>query len=628
MAHNFKQIHIFYKIFLFVQNIHQKFNRLLQLFHILRNYMRRKIIVMICILLMIPGSGVFAVSSHNTPKDQTMPLDDGTEYWALLVGCNIFMNRPDLELPGNDLSAEHLRDILLLSDHWQPDHIKLLTGKNASSLNILRGLRWLDKMDDEDDICLFYIASHAGPLAADFPPYDEPNGDECLTTYTSHRFYNQEHRVSFVCPWISYLYDDEINLFLNHLDAQGICAIFNTCYAGGFNDSFTERVVGRRIGQGIEATISPVPATQWMNEFATELSGSRRVVLMACEEDQLSLGPVFSYYVSEGLLGVDNAMEDEMVSAEDAFMYAAQRTKSYMVKEFEFPQNPQIYDEYPGELQLTDPEQPPNHPTFNGPTIGMSGITHTYSMSSDDPEGDTIRYYIDWGDGTEEWTPYHQSGDQVEFSHVFDSEGVYNIWFDDEDKHGVSLYEPTFIDRMVTIISDEDPIDQKQIETYQYQCFNDGPLSKEVWLAQSFTPALNVLSKVSLETIISTVNSKEIGPLHVSIRDNLTGADLTEVFTMPWQLDSNILPFVKKFKWTTFDFPDISVIPGRTYYIVCRFDSDSVGAWTYAGVDYVNDPQYHGDPYPNGKNFYSTNGGMTWHSNNRIHDFCFVTYGN
>ena len=82
---------------------------------------------------MIPGSGVFALSSRNTPKNQIISSNDGTEYWALLVGCNIFMNRPDLELPGNDLSAEHLRDILLLSDHWQPDHIKLLTGKNASS---------------------------------------------------------------------------------------------------------------------------------------------------------------------------------------------------------------------------------------------------------------------------------------------------------------------------------------------------------------------------------------------------------------------------------------------------------------------------------------------------------------
>ena len=584
--------------------------------------------ILIGILFITPGFGTYTTVLCNESPIQTPLSTDGTEYWALLVGCNIFMNRPDLELPGNDLSAEHLRNILLLSDHWQPDHIKLLTGKNASSLNILKGLRWLDKMDDEDDICVFYIASHAGPLLADFPPFDEPNGDELLTTYSTHRFYDQEQHVSFVLPWISYLYDDEINLFLNKLDAQGICVIFNTCYAGGFNDSFTEKTVGRRIEQGIEATISPAPAAQWMNEFVSELSGSRRVVLMSCEEEQLSLGPVFLYYVSEGLLGVDNTMEDEMVSAEDAFSYAAQQTTSYMVKEFEYPQNPQLYDEYDGELQLTDPEQPPNHLTFNGPTIGMSGIEHTDTISSDDPEGDTIRYYIEWGDGTEEWTPYHQSGVLVKLTHVFDSEGVYNIWFDDEDEHGVSLYEPTFIDRMVTIISDENPVDQTQIETYQYQCFNNGPLSNEVWLAQSFTPTLDVLSKVDLETIVSSVNSKELGPLHVSIRDNLTtGIDLTEVFTMPMQLDSQVIPFIQKFKWTTFDFPDISVIPNKTYYIVCRFDVDSVGAWTYAGVDYNNDPQYDGDPYPNGKGFYSMDGGNTWHNLMNIHDFCFVTYG-
>jgi hypothetical protein len=589
--------------------------------------MRKEILgILVCMLLITPVVGIYATASRNTSTNQTyVSSTDGTEYWALLVGCNEFMKRSDLALPGNDLSAEHLRDVLLLSDHWQPDHIKVLTGKNASSLNILRGLRWLDKMDDQDDVCVFYIATHAGPLANDFRPYDEPNGDECLTTYSSYRFYNQKHNVNFVIPWISYLYDDEINLFLNRLDAQGICAIFNTCYAGGFNDSFS-MVMGKGMKQDMQTT-SPVSATQWMNEFASELSGSRRVILMACEEDQLSLGCVFGYYVSEGLLGAGNASTGEEVSAEDAFSYAAPRTKSFMQKEFEFPQNPQLYDQYPGGLQLTDSEQPPTNLTCNGPINNTSGIDLIYWIGSNDPEDNKIRYYIDWGDDSEEWTQYHQSGEQVQLTHMFNSDGVYNVWFDDEDEHGVSLFEPSYIDRMVTIISDEIPIDQKQIETYQYQCFNDGPISPDVWMAQSFSPSMNVLSKVALETAISKINSNKLGPLHVSIRENLTGVDLTENYTMPMVLESQMFPYLQKIKWTTFDFPDLPVTVNKTYYIVCRFDSDSVGAWTYAGKNYNNDPNYHGDPYPNGDAFYSTDGGNTWHKLTKIHDFCFVTYG-
>ena len=584
--------------------------------------MKKLIIIILIGILIISGLGANAINNFNKNKKINYPSFEGTEYWALLVGCNEFMNRPDLDLPGNDLSAEDFRDLLLMSDHWQPDHIRVLTGSDASSINIIRGLRWLDQMDDEDDICLFYIATHAGPLGLDFPPFDEEDGDECLTTYSSHRFFDPINRVSIVIPWISYLYDDEINLLLNLLDAQGICAVFNTCYAGGFDDSSTGSYL--RVSSYDNSETS---ASLWMSKFGEDISASGRVVLMACEEDDLSLGSIFSYYLMEGLQGFGDTDGNSYCSAEESFTYALPKTKEYLSREFSFNQVPQIYDDYSGDLILTSVEMPPDHPNFIGPITGKSYTDHTFSVSSNDPEGDNIRYYVNWGDDNEGWTDYYPSGAEVILPHSWDSTGTYNVWFENEDEYGASIWEPACLDRFVVTIEDDYEVDQRLTETYEGQCYNDAPLTDMIWLAQSFIPTQNVLSKVELEAIVSLVYSEEPGPLHVSIRNNLTGEDLTSVIAMPMQIDNHMMPFIVKFKWTMFDFPDIDVIPGQKYYIVCRFESDSIGTWTYAGVGCEHDQDYDGDPYPNGEAYYSQNSGCSWKEFLNIHDFCFITYG-
>ena len=579
----------------------------------------KKIVSIICVII-LSSSMIGASALHESDSKDILKIcsssNDGTEYWALIVGCNEFINRPELNLPGNDISAKDLRDTLLKSDNWRSDHIRVLTGENATSLNIIRGLRWLDKMDDDDDVCLFYIATHAGPLNFDFPPFDEEDGDECLTTYSTHRFFDIENRVSYVIPWISYLYDDEINLLLSKLDSLGICAIFNTCYAEGFDDPASNSVNNEKFS-----------SVKWMEDFAEELRSSGRVVLMACEEDSLSLGPIFSYYIMEGLQGFGDKNDDEIVTAEEAFEYAAPKTNIYCNREFYFPQTPVIFDDYDNELILTNNELPPDNPILKGPISGESNTEHIFSIFSNDPKEDRIRYYINWGDDTETWTNTYPSGETVNLTHSWNEVGTYNIWFENEDEKGVGRYEQSLIKRKVVTITDNNLIDQYQTLTYQDQCFNDGLITQTAWVAQSFIPTQPVLSKVDLEAMILLIYSEQSGPLRVSIRSDLYGSDLTETSAMPMQINDNMLPFVPKFKWTTFDFPDIEVIPGNKYYIVCRFDYNSIGGWTYAGLNYEDDPEYQDDPYPNGEPYFSINNGQTWNIHSKINDFCFVTYG-
>jgi hypothetical protein len=101
------------------------------------------------------------------------------------------------------------------------------------------------------------------------------------------------------------------------------------------------------------------------------------------------------------------------------------------------------------------------------------------------------------------------------------------------------------------------------------------------------------------------------GDITVSIRNSLSGSDLTTL---------NILSTgISGADWVEFDIPDISVVPGDTYYIVTRTSSGDIGnsyAWAY-GI---------ATPYTDGNKWYSMNSGMSW-TPLSYYDFCFKTYG-
>ena len=127
----------------------------------------KKIVIILSLLFVLQAVGAGALFNNDEHKflfEKNELLNEDTEYWALLVGVSENMKKPwhNAENKVNEISTMDLYHQLLQSNHWQPDHIRVLTGKNASWLNIYRGLQWLDEMDDEDDICFFYIATHGG----------------------------------------------------------------------------------------------------------------------------------------------------------------------------------------------------------------------------------------------------------------------------------------------------------------------------------------------------------------------------------------------------------------------------------------------------------------------------------
>jgi hypothetical protein len=99
--------------------------------------------------------------------------------------------------------------------------------------------------------------------------------------------------------------------------------------------------------------------------------------------------------------------------------------------------------------------QPPNVPEIIGPQNGDVGVEYEYIFVSEDNDGDEIFYLIDWDDNTtSEWLGPYQSGLQVEKSHTWSEQGIYNIRAKVKDIHGA---ESDWSDSYIVVIGNHPP---------------------------------------------------------------------------------------------------------------------------------------------------------------------------
>jgi len=93
-----------------------------------------------------------------------------------------------------------------------------------------------------------------------------------------------------------------------------------------------------------------------------------------------------------------------------------------------------LVGDFEGGAQITgfaipyyDYNQPPGAPTIDGPDSGEPGIEYEYIFNSTDPDGDSVMYFIDWGDNNTEWTEFGDSGEEIILKHTWDKGGEYTI---------------------------------------------------------------------------------------------------------------------------------------------------------------------------------------------------------
>jgi hypothetical protein len=135
------------------------------------------------------------------------------------------------------------------------------------------------------------------------------------------------------------------------------------------------------------------------------------------------------------------------------------------------------------------------------------------------------------------------------------------------------------------------------------------------YITQSFIPSTDILTKIK---ILAKVGKNNIYPITLTVRKTLSGENLTSSTIIPNQYSDY------GSKYLTFDFPDINVDAGETYYILIT-------------TKMLEDDQEYDklfrilcteeESYDKGNCFISIDGGDTWEEDEYTSDIFFVTYG-
>ncbi len=135
-------------------------------------------------------------------------------------------------------------------------------------------------------------------------------------------------------------------------------------------------------------------------------------------------------------------------------------------------------------------------------------------------------------------------------------------------------------------------------------------------IAQSFIPQMEVLTRTFF---LMARNASTSHPCVLAIRDNLTKEDLSVVSVEPSEFPIvNGTPTEEQLAWIEFNFNDIWVTPGQTYYIVV-YTANVTDNYYWISGNGTN-------IYQNGTVYLSTNDGQNWTEFVGA-DGCFKTYG-
>jgi len=127
----------------------------------------------------------------------------------------------------------------------------------------------------------------------------------------------------------------------------------------------------------------------------------------------------------------------------------------------------------PVTVTVMQPSNPPNTPGVpEGPSAGFVGDALTFRATTTDPDGDSISFQFDWGDGSvPDWTPYVASGETVTEQKSFQSEGTYHVKVKAKDTYEVTS---AFSPGLTVVISPVSSTGSIQV--------NSVPTGAEIWL--------------------------------------------------------------------------------------------------------------------------------------------------
>jgi hypothetical protein len=148
-----------------------------------------------------------------------------------------------------------------------------------------------------------------------------------------------------------------------------------------------------------------------------------------------------------------------------------------------------------------------------------------------------------------------------------------------------------------------------ELDQQQTQAKSNTMVFSKRWNGQSFIPTKPILTRV--EVYIGKTG-RPSSPLTLSVRSSRTGVDFVSI-SKPGSVISTTS------SWVEFDFSNLPVTPGITYYLVLKTTSRNSKNYYYWGSGYNT-------PYTSGTQWNSIDRGSTW-IQSTLYDFCFKTYG-
>ncbi len=247
------------------------------------------------------------------PLDRQAPA---TSKFAVVIGI-VYDNFELGDVHYADRDANSVYDLLTTKYGFPKENVVLLTNANANRQNILAALDWLAHNPDIDsgsDVVFFY--SGHGLRSAPDVGLNLPGGQ---TAYALVPFDFMKYDFK---KGQGLLWDSELKGYLKDIHPGRMWINIDSCSSGGFNQP--------------------------------GITGPNRVVTMSSQGDELSgeipetqRGVMMQYMVEDGM--------SRGLSVEQAFAAASPRAA------LGYSQNPQIADDYPGNMDLGNSPQIPTN---------------------------------------------------------------------------------------------------------------------------------------------------------------------------------------------------------------------------------------------------------------------------
>src|SRR5581483_10097743 len=92
------------------------------------------------------------------------PVRDGPirDKWALVIGVSEFQSKKVPKLKYASKDATDFKNFLVNEAHFAPDHVRILTDRNATQRKILSelGTKFLARVAKPEDLVLIYFSTH------------------------------------------------------------------------------------------------------------------------------------------------------------------------------------------------------------------------------------------------------------------------------------------------------------------------------------------------------------------------------------------------------------------------------------------------------------------------------------